>query len=78
MRCKVADGALRGLPLLILANKQDLCDWISDEDVVRKLQLGKLEEGRPWRVQRCCAVKGEGLAEGLAWLQGAMGPAPSP
>ena len=53
--------------LLVLANKQDLSNVLGTEDITKELELEKLE-GYQWYVQRTCAVSGDGLIEGLAWL----------
>ncbi len=62
------DDRLSDSPLLVLANKQDLPGAASAAEVTEKLGLYKLRSGRDWYVQRTCAVTGEGLIDGLAWL----------
>ncbi|CAJ1357953.1 unnamed protein product, partial [Effrenium voratum] len=57
-------------PVLILANKQDLPEAMSQKEVSEQLGLHELR--RPWMVQPSCAPKGEGLFEGLNWLSKAM------
>jgi small GTP-binding protein len=60
-----------GIPLLVLANKQDLPRALGVADIADHLQLDELAWncGCSWWVQACCAISGEGLCEGLAWLQ---------
>jgi small GTP-binding protein len=59
----------RDLPILVLANKQDLPGCLSAEEVKKVLDLESvLVEGQPLYVQGCVAVTGEGLREGLEWL----------
>ena len=58
---------LSGVPLLVLANKQDLPDAFSADEVRDRLQLDKAT-GRNWFVQSAVATKGIGLCEGLDWL----------
>jgi ADP-ribosylation factor-like protein 3 len=84
------EESLNGAPLLVYANKQDIC-------ATEAAELGAVDESsavyappplsteatlaaalgldgilgdrdRAWRVQACSAVRGDGLAEGMAWL----------
>lgn len=57
--------SLRGIPLVVLANKQDLHGSVSPEVLCRKLDLGAVCEGRAWFIQPCSAVTGVGLEEGF-------------
>lgn len=61
---------MRGCPLLVFANKQDLEGALSEEEIVKGLGLGVEEDlgTRQWRVQGACAREGHGLWEGLNWL----------
>ncbi|XP_048201981.1 ADP-ribosylation factor-like protein 14 [Perognathus longimembris pacificus] len=65
---------IRHVPVVILANKQDVPGALSAEDVTRGLQVPKLCSSRSWYVQPCCALSGEGLAEAFhrlaTFLQG--------
>lgn len=65
------EDKLRGTPVLIFANKQDLMDRASTETIKNALDLEQYEIGdRPlrWRIQSCSAVTGVGVLEGLEWL----------
>merc|ERR1712194_477625 len=53
---------------LVFANKQDLPQAMSAEDVTRRLALENLPPERKWFVQPACAPSGDGLYEGLDWL----------
>ncbi|WKY11684.1 hypothetical protein Q1695_003337 [Nippostrongylus brasiliensis] len=64
----VQDRLRRGVPLLIYANKQDLPDALTPEEIEKALDLQKIRD-RQWYVQPSCAVTGVGLGEGLDWLQ---------
>jgi signal recognition particle receptor subunit beta len=60
------------LPLLRItrrrfANKQDLLSAIPASDIAVGLNLHVIKE-RPWQIQGCSAMSGEGLQEGLEWL----------
>ena len=63
----LAEDCLTGVPLLVLANKQDLKGALSVSDVAQKLDLTRLR-GRDWHIQGTNATTGDGLYEGLDWL----------
>ncbi|KAL6594056.1 hypothetical protein ACP70R_048957 [Stipagrostis hirtigluma subsp. patula] len=58
---------LRGAPLLIVANKQDLSGVITDEELARYLHLKELNE-RPYMFEAVSAYDGRGIKSGLDWL----------
>ncbi|XP_041639923.1 ADP-ribosylation factor 5-like [Cheilinus undulatus] len=60
------EDELRGVAVLVLANKQDLPRAMSVSDITEALSLSGVSQ--PWFVQASCAVSGSGLAEGLDWL----------
>eukprot|EP00817_Percolomonadidae_sp_ATCC50343_P006287 CAMPEP_0117432798 /NCGR_PEP_ID=MMETSP0758-20121206/12232_1 /TAXON_ID=63605 /ORGANISM="Percolomonas cosmopolitus, Strain AE-1 (ATCC 50343)" /LENGTH=161 /DNA_ID=CAMNT_0005222967 /DNA_START=72 /DNA_END=557 /DNA_ORIENTATION=+ len=53
--------------LLVYANKQDLPNAMSANDIVKGLGLGKYKH-RDWFVQPCIAPSGSGVFDGLDWL----------
>ncbi|XP_070826166.1 ADP-ribosylation factor 6-like [Chaetodon trifascialis] len=57
--------SLRGIPLVVLANKQDLLGALSPEALCLKLDLRRVCEGRAWFIQPCSATTGMGLEEGF-------------
>ncbi|XP_064631050.1 ADP-ribosylation factor-like protein 3 [Lineus longissimus] len=58
---------LKGVPVLIFANKQDL-DFKATPDVIANdLNLTSIKD-RPWQIQGCSAVKGDGLEAGVNWV----------
>eukprot|EP00010_Vexillifera_abyssalis_P001341 CAMPEP_0201555576 /NCGR_PEP_ID=MMETSP0173_2-20130828/49865_1 /ASSEMBLY_ACC=CAM_ASM_000268 /TAXON_ID=218659 /ORGANISM="Vexillifera sp., Strain DIVA3 564/2" /LENGTH=158 /DNA_ID=CAMNT_0047967433 /DNA_START=1 /DNA_END=477 /DNA_ORIENTATION=+ len=59
--------ALKDAKLLILANKQDLSNPISLQEMRKKFKLDEISN-RQWNIQSTCAISGEGLSEGLDWL----------
>ncbi len=63
---------LRGCPLLVLANKQDLPNAMPAALIAEALSLDNLAGNRAWQVQPCCAPIGEGLSEGLDRLQACL------
>ncbi|XP_068451889.1 uncharacterized protein [Clinocottus analis] len=60
------EDELRGVALLVFANKQDLPRAVSASDITEGLGLSGVSQ--PWSVQASCAVSGSGLVEGLDWL----------
>ena len=62
----LTDEDLKGIPVLILANKMDL-NVMSSLEVTNNLDLEALK-GREWYCQGCSALNGSGLYEGFNWL----------
>jgi len=65
------------IPVLIYANKQDLPNAMSDEDVIKAFKLDespsetekeKLPQIKNWFVQKSVFTDGDGIQEGLKWL----------
>lgn len=63
----LAQEELADVALLVFANKQDLRNALSPSEIAEKMELARVKSKR-WYVQSACAVKGEGLYEGLDWL----------
>ena len=57
---------LKDCVLLVMANKQDLNNALSPNEITKKLGLQSIK--RPWMVQGTSATTGQGLKEGLDWL----------
>ncbi|CAF3489721.1 unnamed protein product [Rotaria sp. Silwood1] len=66
------EDELRKVPLLILANKQDLPNAMSPSELTDKLGLEKLTHDRKWYIQPTVATKNQGLREGFEWLSDAL------
>uniref|UniRef100_A0A8B9NUJ0 ADP ribosylation factor like GTPase 5C n=1 Tax=Apteryx owenii TaxID=8824 RepID=A0A8B9NUJ0_APTOW len=64
----LAHEDLQRAAVLILANKQDVKDSMTTSEISQVLMLGSIKD-HPWHIQGCCALTGEGLPAGLAWLQ---------
>ncbi|KAI5670110.1 hypothetical protein M9H77_10474 [Catharanthus roseus] len=62
---------LQGAPLLILANKQDLPQSVTAEEIARYLDLKKLDE-RVYTFQAVSALDGTGIKESVDWLVDVM------
>ena len=56
---------LLGVPVVILANKQDVPGAASPEEITKRLGLRKECADRPWFVQPCSARSGVGVQEGF-------------
>jgi len=63
----LSEEELKGVPLLIFSNKQDIDGALTPSQVSDALGLDG-EKGREWSIRGSCATKGEGLEEGLDWL----------
>ena len=63
----IEEEKLHAVPVLILANKQDLINAMSPKDISEALQLSNIRD-RPWQIQPCSAKTKEGLQEGIEWL----------
>ncbi|XP_029426370.1 ADP-ribosylation factor-like protein 14 [Nannospalax galili] len=59
---------IQNVPVVVLANKQDLPGALSAEDITRMFKLKDICSDRNWYVQPCCATTGDGLAEGFRKL----------
>ncbi|KAM4730813.1 ADP-ribosylation factor-like protein 6 isoform 6-T6 [Anableps anableps] len=56
------------IPVLFFANKTDLRDALSSVKVSQMLCLENIKD-KPWHICASNAIKGEGLQEGLDWMQ---------
>ncbi|KAG9260204.1 ADP-ribosylation factor 4-like [Astyanax mexicanus] len=61
------EDELRDAVVLVLANKQDLPNSMSVQEITEKLGLHRLK-GKTWNIQPTCAINGTGIYEGLDWL----------
>ena len=69
----LADQQLAGVPVVVLANKQDVQGAVPVEELSKAMNLEEVfGAGREWHIQRTVASKGEGLEEGVTWLCGHM------
>ena len=60
---------MRGVPVVVFANKQDLPQAATPSEVANSLGLSEVR-GRKWHVQGSSATIGEGLLEGMQELSG--------
>jgi ADP-ribosylation factor-like protein 1 len=63
----LSEEELAGVPLLVFCNKQDIEGALKPEEISEQLGLAGGEKGRDWSVRGSCAIKGEGIEEGLDW-----------
>lgn len=61
------DDEMRGVPVVILANKQDLPHAKSPSEVAEALGINNVRD-REWYVQGTCAVSGDGIYNGMVKL----------
>ncbi|KAL4481383.1 hypothetical protein ABPG72_010536 [Tetrahymena utriculariae] len=59
---------MAGIPVLILANKQDIAVF-SLSEIQEKLQLHTIKGISELYLQGCCALNGEGIYDGFDWLE---------
>lgn len=60
-----------GVPMLFLANKQDLPTAQSASEITEDLELHSVRN-HDWRIQGCSAIKNTGIKEGMDWLLDAI------
>lgn len=57
---------MNGVPVVILANKQDLPNALSCTQLIQKLNLERLRSTKnEWFIQAACAITGEGVYEAM-------------
>jgi ADP-ribosylation factor-like protein 2 len=61
---------LQGATLLVLANKQDLKNAVTSEEIATELELNsKIQfQNRHWAIHGCSAMTGQGLKGAMEWL----------
>ncbi|KAL5490815.1 hypothetical protein EMCRGX_G016002 [Ephydatia muelleri] len=67
----LCEDELKDSILLVLANKQDLPNAMNVQEITEKLGLNALRN-RQWYIQSTCATSGDGLYEGLDWLENTL------
>ncbi|RLI63796.1 MAG: hypothetical protein DRO67_05110, partial [Candidatus Asgardarchaeum californiense] len=60
-------SSLKGIPVLVLANKQDLPDALDAGEIAAKMKLFQLRN-RSFAVYPISALKGEGIEEAFKWV----------
>ena len=57
----------REVPILFFANKSDLEFSMSAPEVANGLGLDNITD-RPWHIQACSAITGDGIDLGMNWM----------
>lgn len=66
LQALLSEQKLEKVPVLILANKQDLANALSADEISTALQLPMIRD-RKWHIQACSAISGDGLEAGMSW-----------
>lgn len=72
-QCKTAleeilsEEKLSGASLLVMANKQDIDNAVSIEEIADFLELDSIVN-RDVHIEGCSALTGDGLQEGIGWI----------
>ena len=66
----VSEDSLKGLPFLLYLNKIDLPNHINQQKFNNALY--NIMTNNNYHIERCSAINGEGLYEGLEWLNGLL------
>jgi len=67
LQLMLEEEELKGVALLVFANKQDLKGSMSATEVSEELRLTTIRN-RQWSIFQTSALKGSGINEGLDWL----------
>ncbi|XP_015219965.1 ADP-ribosylation factor-like protein 11 [Lepisosteus oculatus] len=67
LRKIMKDDNMKGVPLLVLANKKELPQSLSIREISNKLELSSYED-TDWEIQACSAYTGLGLQQALLSL----------
>jgi small GTP-binding protein len=67
----LAEDELRGVPVVVMANKQDLESAMKADEISRRLQLTTIKD-RQWSVLPTSGLQGTNVREAFAWLSEAM------
>ncbi|KAF7207068.1 ADP-ribosylation factor-like protein 11 [Nothobranchius furzeri] len=59
----LSDERLKGVPLMVLANKKDLPNSMTIREVSTQLDLPSYSPDREWEIQACSGLKGLGLQQ---------------
>ncbi len=63
----VSEDYIKDIPILVLANKQDLENSLTPNQITDLLKIGNLVS-KPWLVQGTSFIKEKGIDEGFKWL----------
>ena len=63
------EDELRDALLLVFANKQDLPNSATAEEIIEVLDLHRLDRERPWQIYETVGTEKENQQPGLDWIQ---------
>lgn len=63
----IEEEKLAHVPVLVLANKQDLSGALTAAEISETLNLTNIRD-RNWHIQPCSAKTGEGVDDGMKWV----------
>ena len=69
----INEEELQGVPIVILANKQDIEGALSDIEISEMMGLSEIKN-RPWAIFKTIAKTGVGLDNAFKWLAGILNP----
>lgn len=67
LKILTTEPKLEKVPVLIFANKQDIETSLSPDEIMKLMELEEIAN-RPWSINACSAIQGEGVKEGMQWL----------
>ena len=67
LQALLMEDELRGVPLLIIANKQDISGSMNVDEITSKLTLSEIKD-RPWTIMPTSALQGTNIKESFTWL----------
>ena len=65
----LGEDKMKGVPLLVFANKQDLVGAMEADEMAEQLGLTSIRD-RPWQICGCSAKEGQGMEDGMGWVIG--------
>jgi ADP-ribosylation factor-like protein 3 len=73
----LSNERIKGVPILVMANKQDLATAMNPGDIAVELELSLIRD-RNWHIQGCSAItrdpKKSGVEDGLRWMKEELSP----
>ena len=66
--CFWEDDRVKGVPLLVFANKQDKPGAASSTEIADRFWLSRLTTRQDWNVQPCNVQTDEGIINGFHWM----------
>ncbi len=61
------ENDLKGVPVLVFANKQDLIHALGPGEIAEEIKLENIQD-RKWMIMSCSALTGDGLKDGFDWI----------